>query len=236
MFFLELTNKGQTVLCPAVRLQARQKLEQICNSEHLILKSEKTLQKSSIMIIFLGALLSAMKSAFRDRTAFPHNVQLGKNCQSEWASAWVCCLSALLWRFMVRMLCFVCIHSAGFWLFPRAPWGAHAAPWNFSIHGDIQKPSGHSPRQPAVGCPAWTRVVEPEDLPEVPSNLNYSVTVWILLYLQGQKACFKQDCPKVLHFWLVTLTVLWSSSSAHSEGPSWLNCYFYMLQKRGRGT
>lgn len=27
--------------------------------------------------------------------------------------------------------------------------------WNFSIHGDIQKPSGHSPRQPAVGCPAW---------------------------------------------------------------------------------
>lgn len=87
MFFLELRNKAQTVLCPAVRLQARQKLEQICNSGHLILKSEKTLQKSSIMIIFLGALLSAMKSAFRDRTAFPHDVQLGKNCQSEWASA-----------------------------------------------------------------------------------------------------------------------------------------------------
>lgn len=46
-----------------------------------------------------------------------------------------------------------------------------------SLLGDIQKPSGHCPGQPAQGIPTWaggwTRWP-----PEIPSNLNHSVILW----------------------------------------------------------
>lgn len=46
-----------------------------------------------------------------------------------------------------------------------------------SLLGDIQKPSGQCPGQPALGIPTWaggwTRWP-----PEVPSNLNHSVILW----------------------------------------------------------